>query len=118
MIREFPIGLGLQLDEALKDKEDAKSNKTKTAKSIIREFICNLKRFAWRLEEFGPPRASFTEEDERNFVYQIARCATAELQLNSHNLNHIKKIESRIDACNDLCEAWEEIIRLRLTRVS
>ena len=106
---EFPLEKGLELDMALKAKEDAKRDKTTNTKSIIREFICNLKTFARNLEEFGPTQ-TVTEEDEKRTVRDFARLADAKLSLNFAHIKLLRKLEDRIVKTHKFCKLSEELI--------
>ena len=103
------IGLGLKLDEAKRRKEDLKKQKTRTTKSIIRDFIRRLKAFAKNLED--GLSATCTEEDEKGRVRAIAQLASVRLQNNSLRKVVIQKIEKQIELLQDACDIEEEVIR-------
>ena len=104
-VRVFPFDLGLELDEA---QEERRRIKTKTTKSIIRDFIRQLKTFARNLEDgLGE---IYTEEDEKRNVRKIAEIASANLKINSKLKFIIRTMEQKIELLQDICDLEEKRI--------
>ena len=104
-VRVFPFDLGLKLDEA---QEERRRIKTKTTKSIIRDFIRQLKTFARNLEDGLGER--YTEEDEKRNVRKIAEIASANLKINSTLKFVICTMEQKIELLQDICDLEEKRI--------
>ena len=108
LLRKCPVDMGMKLDQAIERKKAAKKNKTTTTKSIIRNFIQDLKTFAWRLE--NGLSETLTEENEKRRVRAIAQLASANLQNNSANKGLINAVDENIRLCQDICSLCEEMI--------
>ena len=108
-LNDFSIDIGLRLDEAKRRKEVVKKQKTRTTKSIIREFIRNLKAFAKNLEDGLSAR--YTDEDEEGRVRAMAQLASARLQCNSAQKALIQAIEQEIKLLQQACDLEEEMIK-------
>ena len=105
-VRIFPFDLGLRLDEA---KEERGRIKTKTTKSIIRDFNRRLKTFARDLED--GLSEMYTEEDEKRNVQKIAQIASANLKINSTLKFIISTMDKKIELLQDICDLEEKRIR-------
>ena len=105
-VRIFPFDLGLKVDEA---KEERRRIKTKTTKSIIRDFIRQLKTFARDLED--GLSEMYTEEDEKRNVQKIAQIASANLKINSTLKFIISTMDKKIELLQDICDLEEKRIR-------
>ena len=105
-VRIFPFDLGLKVDEA---KEERRRIKTKTTKSIIRDFNRRLKTFARDLED--GLSENYTEEDEKRNVQKIAQIASANLKINSTLKFIISTMDKKIELLQDICDLEEKRIR-------
>ena len=105
-VRIFPFDLGLKVDEA---KEERRRIKTKTTKSIIRDFIRQLRTFARDLED--GLSEMYTEEDEKRNVQKIAQIASANLKINSTLKFIISTMDKKIELLQDICDLEEKRIR-------
>ena len=105
-VRIFPFDLGLRLYEA---KEERRRIKTKTAKSIIRDFIRQLITFARDLQD--GLSEMYTEEDEKRNVRKIAQIASANLKINSTLKFIISTMDKKIELLQDICDLEEKRIR-------
>ena len=109
LLRKCPVEMGMKLDQAIERKKAAMKNKTTTTKSIIRNFIQQLKTFAGRLED-GLSEI-LTEEDEKRRVRAIAQLASANLQNNSANKGLINAVDENVSLCQEICSLCEEMIQ-------
>ena len=105
-VRRFPFDLGLQLDEAKEQRRKMKL-KAQTTKSIIRDFIHQLKAFARDLEDGLSDR--YTEEEEKRHVQKIAELASANLKINSTVKFIINSMDQKIKILKDICDLEEKI---------
>ena len=106
-VRRFPFDLGLQLDEAKEQRRKMKL-KAQTTKSIIRDFILELKGFARDLEDGLSER--ICEEDEKMYVRSIAGVASSNLKINSTVKFLISKTDREIELLQDICDLEMKIL--------
>ena len=107
LLREFPVDLGMELDQEIESKKAVKRKKTTTTKLIIRDFIMRLKTLARGLEN----ELRMSEEEEMSNVRTIAKLASTKLQVNSAYKGLIDVIEENIRDYQQLCDLWEEMIQ-------
>ena len=110
-VRRFPFDLGLQLDEAKEQRRKMKL-KAQTTKSILRNFIHQLKSFARDLEDGLSER--YTEEDEKSVVRKIAKLASANLKINSTVKSLISGMDQKIELLQKICDLEEKLFRERI----
>ena len=104
-VRRFPFDLGQKLDDA---KEKRGKMKSKTTKSIIRDFILELKGFARDLEDGLSER--ICEEDEKMYVRSIAGVASSNLKINSTVKFLNSKTDREIELLQDICDLEMKIL--------
>ena len=102
---EFPFNYAQRLDEAKEMREAVK--KANTAKSIIRNFIRNLKQLAIHFED---SLVEISEEDERRAVRTYAQLASQQLKINFQNRALVNLMDEEIEMLQKLCDLWEDIM--------
>lgn len=102
---EFPFNYAQRLDEAKEMREAVK--KENTVKSIIRNFIRNLKQLAIHFED---SLVEISEEDERRAVQTYAQLANQQLKINSQNRAVVNLMDEEIEMLQKLCDLWEDIL--------
>ena len=102
---EFPFDYAQRLDEAKEMREAVK--KANTAKSIIRNFIRNLKQLARHFED---SLVEISEEDERRAVRTYAQLASQQLKINFQNRALVNLMDEEIEMLQKLCDLWEDIM--------
>ena len=102
---EFPFNYAQRLDEAKEMREAVK--KANTAKSIIRNFIRNLKQLARHFED---SLVEISEEDERRAVRTYAQLASQQLKINFQNRALVNLMDEEIEMLQKLCDLWEDIM--------
>ena len=96
---EFPFDYAQRLDEAKEMREAVK--KANTAKSIIRNFIRNLKQLARHFED---SLVEISEEDERRAVRTYAQLASQQLKINFQNRALVNLMDEEIEMLQKLCD--------------